>query len=72
MSLELKPGGLISEIELSEKLNLSRTPIREVLMRFALEEKVIKSACEYFPEEKIIELEKNLYAQKILAHIDQK
>ncbi len=102
MSLELKPGELISEIELSEKLNLSRTPIREVLMRlknehlvevkpqsgtyvslidldlidealfmrFALEEKVIKSACEYFPEEKIIELEKNLYAQKILADID--
>lgn len=102
MSLELKPGELISEIELSEKLNLSRTPIREVLMRlknehlvevkpqsgtyvslidldlidealfmrFALEEKVIKAACENFPDEKIIELEKNLFAQRILADMD--
>ena len=33
MSLELKPGELLSEVELSEKLNISRTPIREVLMR---------------------------------------
>ena len=33
MSLELKPGELLSEVELSEKLNISRTPIREVIMR---------------------------------------
>ena len=33
MSLELKPGELLSESELSEKLNISRTPIREVIMR---------------------------------------
>ena len=84
MSLELKPGELLSEVELSEKLNISRTPIREVIMRlknehlievkpqsgtyvslidlnlieeaifmrFALEEKVLKEACNYFPEEK--------------------
>ena len=92
MSLELKPGELLSEVELSEKLNISRTPIREVLMRlknehlievkpqsgtyvslidldlieeaifmrFALEEKVLKEACNYFPEDKIIELEKEI------------
>ena len=33
MCLELKPGELLSESDLSEKLNISRTPIREVIMR---------------------------------------
>ena len=33
MTLNLKPGELLSEAELSEKLGISRTPIREVLMR---------------------------------------
>ncbi|MEF9990835.1 MAG: GntR family transcriptional regulator [Romboutsia sp.] len=33
MVLNLKPGELLSEAELSEKLGISRTPIREVLMR---------------------------------------
>lgn len=31
MYLELKPGQAISEVELAEALNISRTPIREVL-----------------------------------------
>lgn len=31
MSLELKPGQAISEVELAEALNISRTPIREVI-----------------------------------------
>ena len=33
MCLELKPGELISESELAKKLNVSRTPIREVLIK---------------------------------------
>ncbi|WP_042454028.1 GntR family transcriptional regulator [Neobacillus dielmonensis] len=33
MALELKPGQTISEIELAEALQLSRTPIREVLAK---------------------------------------
>ncbi|WP_338471870.1 GntR family transcriptional regulator [Niallia sp. XMNu-256] len=33
MSLELKPGQSISEVELAEALGLSRTPIREVLAK---------------------------------------
>lgn len=33
MSLNLKPGEALSEVELSQKLNLSRTPIREVISR---------------------------------------
>ncbi|MDS0526438.1 GntR family transcriptional regulator [Clostridium sp. SHJSY1] len=102
MSLELKPGELLSEIELSEKLGISRTPIREVLMRlknehlievkpqsgtyvslidldlvhearfmrFTLEEKVLKLACEKFNEELFVELDKNLYAQQILADME--
>ena len=102
MSIELKPGELISEIELSEKMGISRTPIREVLtrlkgeylievkpqsgtyvslidlglveearfMRLALEEKALKKACEEFNEECFVELEKNLYAQQIIAEMD--
>ena len=37
MSLELKPGDLLSETELSKVLNLSRTPIREVIMKLKSE-----------------------------------
>lgn len=102
MSIELKPGELISEIELSEKMGISRTPIREVLtrlkgeylievkpqsgtyvslidlglveearfMRLALEEKVLKKACEEFNKDCFVELEKNLYAQQIIAEMD--
>ena len=33
MSLELKPGQAISEIELADMLNISRTPIREVMAK---------------------------------------
>lgn len=33
MSLELEPGQNINESELSQQLNISRTPIREILMR---------------------------------------
>ncbi|RDY27335.1 GntR family transcriptional regulator [Romboutsia weinsteinii] len=99
MSLELKPGDLLSESDLSEKLNISRTPIREVLMRLknehlievkpqsgtyvslidyslineaifmrtTLEKEVLREACNDFPEELFMELEKNLFAQKLLA-----
>lgn len=102
MSLELKPGELLSELDLAEKLNLSRTPIREVIMklksehlievkpqsgtyvslidiklieealfmRFAIEEKILKLACESFPNEIMVELEKNIFAQEIIANMD--
>ncbi len=33
MSLELRPGQAISEIELADMLNISRTPIREVMAK---------------------------------------
>ena len=99
MCLELKPGELLSESDLSEKLSISRTPIREVLMklknehlievkpqsgtyvslidknliseaifmRSILEKEVLKQACEEFPEELFMELEKNLFAQKLIV-----
>ncbi|WP_294351654.1 GntR family transcriptional regulator [uncultured Clostridium sp.] len=102
MTLELKPGELLSEVELSETLGISRTPIREVLMklknehlievkpqsgtyvslidldlvqearfmRFALEEKVLKEACENLGDKYYLELEKNLYAQQIIADME--
>ncbi|WP_042276282.1 GntR family transcriptional regulator [[Clostridium] dakarense] len=98
MSLDLKPGELLSESNLSEQLNISRTPIREILMRLKtehlievkpqagtyvslidrdlineaifmrsiLEKEVLKEACSGFSEELFMELEKNLFAQKLI------
>ena len=37
MSLELSPGEILSESDLSKKLNVSRTPIREVLIKLKAE-----------------------------------
>lgn len=100
MSLELKPGELLSESDLSEKLSISRTPIREVIMRLKsehlievkpqagtyvslidkeiideaifmrtlLEKEVLKLACSEFSEEMFMELEKNLFAQKLVLN----
>ena len=100
MSLELKPGELLSESDLSEKLSISRTPIREVIMRLKnehlievkpqagtyvslidkeiideaifmrslLEKEVLKQACNEFSEEIFMELEKNLFAQKLVLN----
>ena len=104
MSLELKPGELLSESDLSEKLNISRTPIREVIMKLKgehlievkpqagtyvslidkeiideaifmrklLEKGVLKKACNNFSEEMFMELEKNLFAQKLVLNKDGK
>ncbi|WP_294135791.1 GntR family transcriptional regulator [uncultured Clostridium sp.] len=104
MSLELKPGELLSESDLSEKLSISRTPIREVIMKLKgehlievkpqagtyvslidkemideaifmrklLEKGVLKEACTEFSEEMFMELEKNLFAQKLVLNKDGK
>jgi DNA-binding GntR family transcriptional regulator len=37
VTLQLKPGSLISEVELSLEINIGRTPIREALQRLAHE-----------------------------------
>ncbi|KFI25282.1 GntR family transcriptional regulator [Paenirhodobacter enshiensis] len=37
LNLTLPPGSLIDEVQLSERLNMSRTPIREALVRLASE-----------------------------------
>lgn len=100
MTLNLKPGDLLSEAELSEKLGISRTPIREVLMRlknehlievkpqtgtyislidinmvdqalfmrYTLEKEVLKEACNGLSEEILMELEKNIFAQKLISN----
>ena len=100
MTLNLKPGELLSETDLSEKLGISRTPIREVLMRlknehlievkpqtgtyislidtnmveqglfmrYTLEREVLKEACHGISEEILMELEKNLFAQKLISN----
>lgn len=99
MCLELKPGELLSEAELAKKLNVSRTPIREVLIklkaeklievkpqagtyvslidwnlieeaifiRYNLEKEALKEACENFSEDILMEMEKCLFAQKLIA-----
>lgn len=98
MCFQLKPGALLSESELAENLNLSRTPIREVLMklkvehlievkpqagtyvsdidwhvikeavfmRYTLEKEVLKEACIHFREDKLIEMEKCIFAQQLI------
>ncbi len=100
MTLNLKPGELLSETDLSEKLGISRTPIREVLMRlknehlievkpqtgtyislidtnmveqglfmrYTLEREVLKEACHGISEEILMELEKNLFVQKLISN----
>lgn len=99
MTINLKPGALISEADLSEKLGISRTPIREVLMklkneylievkpqtgtyislidlelideavfmRYTLEKEILKEASRKFDEDVLIELQKNLYVQKLIV-----
>lgn len=99
MSLELSPGEILSESDLSKKLNVSRTPIREVLIklkaeklievkpqagtyvsqidwnlieeaifiRYNLEKEALREACENFSEDILIEMEKCLFAQKLVA-----
>ncbi|MFQ6848861.1 MAG: GntR family transcriptional regulator, partial [Clostridium perfringens] len=99
MSLELSPGEILSESDLSKKLNVSRTPIREVLIklkaeklievkpqagtyvsqidwnlieeaifiRYNLEKEALKEACENFSEDTLIEMEKCLFAQMLVA-----
>lgn len=98
MSLDLKPGELLSESDLAEKLSISRTPVREVLMmlknehlievkpqtgtyvslidkiiineaifmRSVLEKEVLKQACDGLSDEVYMELEKNLFVQKLI------
>lgn len=100
MTLNLKPGELLSEADLSEKLGISRTPIREVLMRlknehlievkpqtgtyislidanlieeamfmrYTLEKEVLKTVSNNINDDLLIELEKNLFAQKLIAN----
>lgn len=99
MCLELKPGEILSESDLAKKLNVSRTPIREVLIklkaeklievkpqagtyvspidwnlieeaifiRYNLEKEALREACENFSEDILIEMEKCLFAQKLVA-----
>lgn len=100
MCLELKPGELLSESDLAKKLQVSRTPIREVLiklkgeklievkpqagtyvslidwkiikeaifMRYNLEKEALKEACDNFSEEALMDMEKCIFAQKLIAN----
>ena len=102
MTLNLKPGELLSEADLSEKLGISRTPIREVLMRlknehlievkpqtgtyislidanlieeamfmrYTLEKEKLKTVSNNINDNLLMELEKNLFARKLIANRD--
>lgn len=102
MCLGLKPGELLSESDLAKKLNVSRTPIREILIklkaeklievkpqsgtyvslidwelieeaifiRYNLEREALREACTEFSESTIIEMEKCLFAQKLISQKD--
>lgn len=99
MSVGLKPGEVLSEGDLANKLGVSRTPIREVLIRLkgerlievkpqtgtyvslidwklvgeaifvrcTLEKEALKEACVAFDEKILLEMEKCLEAQKLIA-----
>ena len=99
MSLQLEPGQVLSELDLANKLEVSRTPIREVLIklkgeklievkpqtgtyvslidwklvgeaifvRCTLEKEALREACEAFNEEVLLEMEKCLIEQKLIA-----
>ena len=99
MCLELKPGELLSESELAKMLNVSRTPIREVLIklkgenlievkpqagtyvslidwkmieeaifvRYNLEKEALKESCNNFSENALMEMEKCIFAQNLIA-----
>ncbi|MDG5789736.1 GntR family transcriptional regulator [Evansella sp. AB-P1] len=98
MSLQLEPGRSISESELSEALQISRTPIREVMAklreenlvevipqvgtyvskikpslveqaiftRIIMEKEILIMSCKQFPNDKILELKKNIALQEQL------
>lgn len=105
MCLELKPGDSVNESDLAEQLNVSRTPIREVLIklkgehlievkpqagtyvsridwrtieeavfvRSTLEREALKEACKRdFSEDILIEMEKCLFAQKLISGKEEK
>lgn len=55
MNLKLKPGDAFNEIEIGEKLNVSRTPIREATIRLT-EEKLVN----IFPQKGLIVSKINL------------
>jgi DNA-binding GntR family transcriptional regulator len=44
MSLELKPGQLVTDSQVAEKLSISRTPVREALRRLQQERLLVKEA----------------------------
>ncbi len=43
LSMEIKPGGIVSENKLSKQLGISRTPIREALKKLELDGLVVSS-----------------------------
>ena len=66
MMLELKPGEIISELDLSNKLNISRTPIREVLMKLKGEHLInVKPQIGTF----VSDIDENLIEQAILMRV---
>ncbi|CAI9395096.1 MULTISPECIES: GntR family transcriptional regulator [unclassified Bacillus (in: firmicutes)] len=68
MSLRLKPGQSLSETEIAEALHISRTPIREVIMKLREEHlvEVIPQVGTYISKFKPILIEEAIFARIIL------
>ena len=66
ISMELKPGAMVSENELAAQLGLSRTPVREArFAREVLEVAILSIVCENVTEESLVQLRQNVRFQQL-------
>jgi DNA-binding GntR family transcriptional regulator len=65
ISYELKPGERLNELDLADKLRVSRTPIREALKRLAAEGLVVESSRGYVRKPLEIQEMQNLYEARV-------
>lgn len=65
ISYEMKPGERLNELDLAEKLGVSRTPIREALKRLAAEGLLMESSRGYVRKPLEIQEMLNLYEARV-------
>ncbi|CAJ95114.1 Transcriptional regulator, GntR-family [Cupriavidus necator] len=70
ISYELKPGERLNEIELAERLGVSRTPVREALTRLATEGFLVESSRGYVRRPLDIQEMLDLYEARVTIERD--